>query len=460
MITIFFITAVILLLLGVPVAITVGSASIVYILGSGVSPLIIIQRLFVGLDSVGFIAIPMFILAGDIMNRGGLAKRIVRLCSKLVGNIHGGLAIVTVIACMFFAAISGSGVATAAAMGAIMVPSMVASGYSREYAGAVVGSASPIGVIIPPSISFIVYGVLANCSITGLYKAGIPAGFIMGASLMLVSYVIARKRGYRGAITEAASAGSAEAAETEEQNRRQAEKMRWKKELAEMDRMSRIRAWAKRIWARACDSSVWAILTPVIIIGGVFGGFFTATESAVVAVLYSILVGIFIYKGMKWSDLPKVFLSAAVGAAKIMFIIANAQLFAWVISYAKIPQMILSGFASLQMPNFAILLLINLILLIAGTFMETSAIILICTPIFLPIVTSMGIKPVHFGIIITANTAIGLLTPPFGVCLFTAASVAKVKIQAMFKEIIPFIAAMVIAILIITFFPDLVMFMT
>lgn len=434
MIAAFFITAVILLILGVPIATTIGLASIVYILGEGISPLIIIQRLFVGLDSVSFIAIPMFILAGDFMNRGGLAKRIVRLCSKLVGNVHGGLAIVTIIACMFFAAISGSGVATAAAMGAIMAPTMIASGYSKEYAGAVIGSASPIGVIIPPSISFIVYGVLANCSITGLYKAGIPAGIMMGLGLMIVSYIIARRRGYRGGQEQLA----APAAETEEKEE-------------EKKTMS--------VWEKICDSSIWAILTPVIIIGGVFGGIFTATESAVVAVLYSIFVGIYIYKGMRWRDLPKVFMSSAIGAAKIMFIIANAQLFAWVISYAKIPQMILSGFESLQMPGFMILLLINVILLIAGTFMETSAIILICTPIFLPIVTAMGMDPVHFGIIITANTAIGLLTPPFGVCLFTSASVLNIKIQAMFKEIIPFIVTMIIVILIITFCEPLVMFM-
>lgn len=445
MIAVFFLTAVVLLILGVPIAITIGMASIAFILGEGISPLIIIQRLFVGLDSVSFIAIPMFILAGDFMNRGGLAKRIVRLCSKLVGNVHGGLAIVTIIACMFFAAISGSGVATAAAMGAIMAPTMIASGYSKEYAGAVIGSASPIGVIIPPSISFIVYGVLANCSITGLYKAGIPAGIMMGIGLMIVSYIIARRRGYRGGqeMLEAPKT-----TETEEEVA-----------LPKYADMKTGKEKAAYIWAKVCDSSFWAIMTPVIIIGGVFGGIFTATESAVVAVLYSIFVGIYIYKGLRWRDLPKVFMSSAIGAAKIMFIIANAQLFAWVISYAKIPQMILSGFESLQMPNFVILLLINLILLIAGTFMETSAIILICTPIFLPIVMAMGMDPVHFGIIITANTAIGLLTPPFGVCLFTSASVLNIKIQAMFKEIIPFIVTMIIVILVITFCEPLVMFM-
>ena len=437
MITAFFITAAVLLIIGLPVSFTVGSAAMVYIFGTGMKPLVIVQRLFAGIDSVSFIAIPMFILAGDLMNRGGLAKRIVRMCSKLVGNVHGGLAIVTIIACMFFAAISGSGVATAAAMGAIMIPSMVEAGYSREFAGAVVGSASPIGVIIPPSISFIVYAVLANCSITGLYKAGIPAGIIMGVALMAISYVIARKRGYRGV---GRNLEQEEAAKKEELEAKEARKN-------------------MTLWQKICDSSIWALFTPIIIVGGVFGGIFTATESAVVAVLYSILVGIFIYKGIRWKDLPGVFVSSALGAAKIMFGIANAQLFAYIISYAKVPQMILSGFSSLQMPAWAIFLLINLILLIAGTFMETSAIILICTPIFLPVVTALGMDVVHFGIIITANTAIGLLTPPFGVCLFTSASVAKVKVQAMFKEIVPFITAMIIAILVITYASGVVMFL-
>ncbi len=432
MVVAFFLTAVILLILGAPIAVTVGASALVYIFGTGMPPLVIAQRLFAGIDTVSFIAIPMFILAGDIMNRGGLAKRIVRLCSKVVGNIHGGLAIVTIIACMFFAAISGSGVATAAAMGAIMIPSMVEAGYSRNYAAAVVGSASPIGVIIPPSISYIIYAVLANCSVTGLYKAGIPAGIIMGLSLMVVSFVIAKKRGYKGStITK------------EELKQREAEEKEARKGMSLLERI--------------CDSSIWAIFTPVIIIGGVFGGFFTATESAVVAVLYSLIVGLFIYKGLKFSELPKLFANSAVGAAKIMFVIANAQLFAYIISYARVPQMILSGFESLQLPKFAILLLINLILLVAGTFMETSAIILICTPIFLPVILQLGMDPIHFGIIITANTAIGLLTPPFGVCLFTTASVAKIKVQAIFKEIVPFILAMILSILVITFCTPLIM---
>lgn len=423
MIGLFFGSAVIMLILGVPIAATVGFSSILFILASGIQPVIVIQRLFMGIDSVALMAIPMFILAGDIMNRGGLAKRLVNLANNLVGNTSGGLAIVTILGCMFFAAISGSGVATAAAMGAIMVPSMLEQKYDRSYAAAVVASASPIGVIIPPSISFIVYAVLANVSVTNLYKAGIPAGVLMGLALIGVAWLIAKKKGYKGKPKEV-----------------------HKEEPA------------KGFWS-SLGESIWALLTPVIIIGGVFGGIFTATESAVVAVLYSLVVGLFVYRELNIRDLPKVILEAGIGTAKIMFIIANAQLFAWVLAYAKIPQMILAGFNTLKLPTFVIFLLINLILLIAGTFMETSAILLITVPIFLPLVTSLGMDPVHFGIIITANTAIGLLTPPFGVCLFTAASVAETKIQTITKAILPFMAAMIAVVLLITYVPQIVMFL-
>lgn len=423
MIGLFFGSAVIMLIMGVPIAVTVGFSSILFILASGIQPVIVIQRLFMGIDSVALMAIPMFILAGDIMNRGGLARRLVNLANNLVGNTSGGLAIVTILGCMFFAAISGSGVATAAAMGAIMVPSMLEQKYDRSYAAAVVASASPIGVIIPPSISFIVYAVLANVSVTDLYKAGIPAGVLMGAALIFVAWLIAKKKGYKG---------SKKTVQTDEP--------------------------AKGFFA-SLGESIWALMTPVIIIGGVFGGIFTATESAVVAVLYSLVVGLFVYRELDIRDLPKVILEAGIGTAKIMFIIANAQLFAWVLAYAKIPQMILAGFNTLRVPAFVIFLMINVILLIAGTFMETSAILLITVPIFLPLVTSLGMDPVHFGIIITANTAIGLLTPPFGVCLFTAASVAQTKIQTIARAILPFMVAMIAVVLLITYVPQLVMFL-
>lgn len=426
MIELFFGVAVLLLILGVPIAVTVGFSSIVFIFANGIQPSIIIQRLFTGIDSTALMAIPMFILAGDLMNRGGLARRLVDMANKMIGNVTGGLALITIVACMFFAAISGSGVATAAAIGAILIPSMVNAGYDRPFASAVVATASPIGVIIPPSISFVVYGVLAGVSITDLYKAGIPAGIIVGLCLMVVAYFISKKRGYK--------------------------KIKVIKEVSETME-------PKKWMLKTFLDPLWALMTPVIIVGGVFSGIFTATESAVVAVLYSMFVGLFVYKELNWKDLPKIILDAGLGSAKIMFIIANAMLFAWVMAYARIPQLILQKFLEMNMSPFMILLFINIVLLIAGTFMETSAILLIAVPIFLPLIKTIGIDPVHFGIIATVNTAVGLVTPPFGVCLFTTSAISGVSVWKLSRAVAPFIVAMIVATLIITYFPQLVMFL-
>lgn len=419
MVAIFFLTALVLMILGVPIAITVGSSSLLYIFLKGIEPSIMIQRLFAGVDIAPLLAIPLFILAGDLMNMGGLAKRLIRVANSVIGNSNGGLAIVTILGCMFFAAISGSGVATAAALGSIMIPAMVDKGYDRNFASAVVASASPIGVIIPPSISFIIYGVLTGTSITDLYKAGLPAGFIMGSFLIFVAYITSRRKGYRG-------------------------------ENIPIQPSTML---------KALKDAAWALGTPVILIGGVFGGVFTPTESAVVGVVYALFVGIFIYKELKWSDIPKIVFGSAKMAAKIMFIIANASIFAWVLTYERIPQKIVEGFLAFSDNPIVILLIINLLLLIAGTFMETGAILIITVPLFMPIITHLGIDPVHFGIIVTVNTAIGLLTPPFGVCLFTTASVGKVSIQALSRRVIIPLIAMIVALLVITFIPQSIMFL-
>ena len=419
MIRLFFGLAAGFMVIGVPIAVTIGFASAIYIIKSGMPVQMVIQRLFAGIDSSALMAIPFFILAGDLMNRGGLAGRIVNLANVFVGRSTGGLAIVAILGCMFFAAISGSGVATAAAMGAVMIPAMMAKGYDRAFATSVVAAGSPIGVIIPPSISFIIYGVLAQCSITDLYKAGIPAGIIMGLALIITAVVICRRKGYKG------DEGHFSAREA----------------------------------GRATMNAAWALGTPGILIGGVFGGIFTPTESAVVAVVYSIFVGMVIYKDLSLKDLPGVFLGAGKTAAKIMFIISCATLFVYVITYNRIPQMITDSFLTISDNKIVILLIINVILLIAGTFMETGAILLITVPLFLPVVLRMGIDPVHFGIIITVNTAIGLLTPPFGVCLFTAASVGQVPVQSLARRIMIFLVAQLVALMLITYVPSLIMFM-
>ncbi|MBA1335998.1 MAG: TRAP-type C4-dicarboxylate transport system, large permease component [Firmicutes bacterium] len=424
LVLIFFISTAVMLLIGVPISITIGASSLLYILMGGIQQLIAIQKLFAGINAVALLAIPFFILAGDLMNTGGIAKRLVRLANAVIGNMTGGLAIVTVLGCMFFAAISGSGVATAAALGSIMIPAMVNNGYDKVFATSVVASASPIGVIIPPSISFVIYGVLTGTSIADLYLAGIPAGIIVGTALLIVSYIICKKRGYKGAVQ------------------------------AEMSKHEKI----KELWL-AFKDSIWALGTPVILIGGVFGGIFTPTESAVVAVVYAIIVGLFFYREIKLRDLPKVILGSAKTAAKIMFIIANASLFAYVLTYEKIPQMVVKGLLGITTNEFLLVLIINIIMLIAGTFMETSAILIIMVPLLMPVLNQIGMDLTHFGIIATTNTAIGLLTPPFGVCLFTSSSVAKIPVEVLSRKIMPFLIAMIIALMIITYIPQSIMFL-
>lgn len=425
-VTFFGLLSVGLLLIGVPIAVTVGLASMVYILLADIAPMMAIQRLFAGVDAAALLAIPFFVLAGDLMNRGGIAKRLVRLANKAIGNRTGGLAIVAIIVCMFFAAISGSGVATAAAVGGVMFAGMRALGYPLNYSAAVIASASPIGVIIPPSISFVIFGVLTGCSISDLYKAGIPAGLIMGGALIIAAYLTSRKHGYQGKHTRTPEA------EAEFQTHYT------KRDVIEV---------------------LFALGTPVIIVGGVFGGWFTPTESAVIAVIYSLIIGAFVFKELDLKTLFPVFRNSAIGAARIMFIIANATLFAWILAYEQIPQQLIGSILGITSNKFLLLLIINIILLIAGALMETGSIILIATPLLLPIMNAIGVNLVHFGIIMTVNTAIGLMTPPFGVCLFTSSNVAGVSVQDTIKRVGPFLIAMIIALMITTYFPQLILFM-
>jgi len=427
-VAIFGFLTVILLCVGAPISITVGLSSIVYILIEGIAPMMAIQRFFAGVDQAALLAIPFFILAGDLMNRGGIAKRLVRLANRAVGNRTGGLAIVGIIVCMFFAAISGSGVATAAAVGGVMFGGMAAMGYPKNYSAAVIASASPIGVIIPPSISFVTFGVLTGCSIADLYKAGIPAGIIMGVALIVSAYLTSKKNGYQG--KNAAAIKTAEVAEINASYT--------KRDIIEV---------------------LFALGTPVIIVGGVFGGWFTPTESAVIAVIYSLVIGVFVFREIDIKSLFPVFKKAALGSARIMFIISNATLFAWILAYEQIPQMLMQSIMGITSNKYLLLFIINVILLIAGAVMETGSIILIATPLLLPIMTAIGVDLVHFGIIITANTAIGLLTPPFGVCLYTASNVAGVSVQDTIRRVGPFLAAMVLAMMVITYLPELILFM-
>lgn len=424
MLAVFVILTVLFIAIGLPLFGSLGFTGLIYLLLDEIPSAIAFQKMFAGIDKASLLAIPFFILSGELMNRGGLAKRLVRLANSLVGNIYGGLAITSILCCMFFAAVSGSGPATAAAIGAILIPAMVANGYDKGFASSVIAAASPMGIIIPPSIAFVVYGTLSGASIGDMYKAGFPAGFIFALCMIVVAYVWSRKRGYKGDAATAHLKGA----------------VRW-----------------KEIGVAFLDS-LWALGMPVIIVGGVFGGFFTPTESAVVAVVYSLLVGLFIYKELKIKDLYQVFLDAAKTTTSIMLIMAAAAIFAYVLTYIKVPQMALNAVIELGASKGVLLVLINLLLLVMGCFLEASVIQNITVPILLPILALMEVDLVHFGIIMSTNMAIGMLTPPFGICLFTAARVGKIPIQEISRKCIPFLIATIVALMIITFFPQLIMF--
>ena len=426
-------TALLLLVVGAPIVTALGLSSLVFIYVNDIQHVVVIQKLFAGIDSAALLAVPFFILAGDLMNQGGIAKRIVNMAASAVGNMHGGLGIVAIISCMFFAAISGSGIATAAAIGGVMMTGMLRAGYSRSFSATIIAAASPIGIIIPPSIAFIIYAVLSKVAVSDLYKVGLPAGLIVGAALVVPTYLISKKRGYQ-AKAEQIAAGE-----------------------IEIRGLTHEKEGKKLTGLHYFLDSLWALGTPVIIVGGVFAGIFTPTESAVVAVIYSIIIGIFVYKEMKWKDLPRIFLASAISTAGIMVIMAAAALFAWVMVYVKIPQTILDTVLALTNSRYTILLIINIIVLIAGMFMESGSIQYILVPIALPIALTLGIDPVHFGIMLTTNLAIGMLTPPFGITLFTSARVFGTSIQDVTRETLPFLIALLVALAIITFIPQSVM---
>lgn len=410
-----FVILAVLILINVPIAIALALSSVFIIAIIGQIPLITIpQKMFAALDSFPLMAAPFFILAGKLMEIGGISERLVNFANSLVGHFKGGLAHVSIVACMFFAAISGSGSATTAAIGGIMIPAMVKAGYDRNFSTAVQAVGGTTGIIIPPSVPLVLYGVSAGVSVSSLFLAGILPGILIGLSLMVVAYVISRKEGYG----------------------------------AEIERT--------KLWKSFREATL-ALLMPVIILGGIYGGFFTPTEASVVAVVYGFIVGVFVYKQINLKTLREMLVSSVVTTSVILFIIASASIFGMVLTREKVPQSIATLLSESNLSPVVILLLVNLLLLIVGTFMETIAAIIILTPILLPVVTQIGIDPIHFGIIMTANLAIGLITPPVGVSLFVGARVGNTKFEPLVRAVVPFMLMMIVSVIIITFIPQLSM---
>jgi C4-dicarboxylate transporter DctM subunit len=405
-------------ILTVPIAISLGFASMIFEYQNDVPLTIIVQRLFTSLDSFPLLAVPFFILAGTLMERGGISKRLIDLANSFVGSTTGGLAIVTIVASMFFSAMSGSGPATTAAIGSIMIPAMVARGYDKGFASATQATAGEIGVIIPPSIPMILFGIVGGVSIGDLFLAGFLPGILVGLSLMVVAYLTSKKRNYVGDSKKA--------------------------------------TWKER--GIALRKAFLALLMPVIILGGIYGGVFTPTEAAVVATVYALVVGLFMYKEIKWKDLTEIFYKSAMMSAIILLIVANAGLFSWIMTSQGIPQMAASWFSDISNP-IVFLLLINVLLLVIGMFFDAGAAILIMVPILLPIAISLGIDPIHFGIIMIVNLAMGMITPPIGVNLFVVCEIANIKIEKVSRALVPYFLIMIVDLLLISYIPQISTFL-
>ena len=408
------------ILIGLPIAFAIGTSAIAILVIRDVPIVFAAQTAFSGLDNYSYLAIPMFILAGSLMEKGGLSVRLVKLASVLVGGMHGGLGVVTVLSCMFFAAISGSSPATVAAIGSIMIPAMKKEGYDVNFAGALTASAGSLGVMIPPSVTMIIYAIVAQASVGKLFMAGFIPGIIIGASLIVYVVIVSKKRGFRSTESNTLS-------------------------LQE--------------FKKAFIDSLWALLTPVIILGGIYNGIFTPTESAIVAVVYSLFVGFFIYKELKIKDIPDIFVNAAITTAKVVVILGFALAFARFLTVYRIPQMLAVGMESISDNRILVYLLFIFLTFICGTFMAIEAIILIFTPIFLPILIPLGVDPVHFGIVFVLAGQLGFLTPPVGVNLFVAQGITNTTLLELSKNIIPFLVIMLVIQVILVIFPDIVMFL-
>lgn len=408
-----------LMMASVPVGISLGLSTLVtMVLTTNLDVITIPQYCVRGLDSFPLMAIPFFMLAGNLMKFGGLSEKLINLSNSLVRGFKGGLGHVTVLASMFFAALSGSAPATVMAIGSNVIPQMEKHGYDRGYATALASTAGTIGVIIPPSIPFVIYGVVSGASISDLFVAGIIPGILIGIVLMVVNYIYARKYGYGGE-------GRA----------------------------------SFREFLHELKDAIWALLVPVIILGGIYGGIFTPTESAVVAVVYTLIIGFVVYKELTWKKVWDAFMETGALNGTTTFMVGLSMSFAAYLTLAGIPSAVGQAILSLDAGPVVILLLINVVLLVVGCFVDNISSTIILTPILLPIAQGVGMTAVQFGIVMTVNLAIGFITPPYGVNLFYGSAIGKVSIEELSKKILPFIGAMIICLLLLTFIEPLSMWL-
>ncbi|EJC65061.1 TRAP transporter large permease subunit [Alcaligenes ammonioxydans] len=400
--------------LTVPVAIAVGLANMVGVAWDGrMTFLVIAQQLYAALDKYPLVAVPFFILAGNLMEAGGMSNRMVEFAKSLVGGVQGGLACSCVLTCMIFAAVAGSSVATTFAVGAILIPAMVRHGYPAPFAASLQASAAELGVIVPPSIPMILFAVSTDTSVGELFVAGLGPGLLIGCALMLYVWLYARRHG-----------------------------------LGLQDGHGRLGVWT------AFRQSWLALLMPVIILGGIYGGVFTPTEASAVAVVYALVVGLFVYRSVSWRDLSKVLHRSVVSTAVIMFIIANAGVFGFLLNRTGIPAAFGAWLGDVFSSPVLFLLGVNAALFVVGMFIETSASIVVLAPLLLPVAIQFGIDPAHFGVLMVVNLALGMVTPPFGVNLFAACSVAGISLEKLVRPLIPFVLVVVACLMLISYVPE------
>jgi len=402
------------LLLGVPIAISLGTAALFVSWFWDLGFQMVSYNFYAGIAKFPLLAIPFFVLAGIIMEKAGIAERIVRLIKELVGSFTGGLAIAAVAVATFWGAVSGSGPATVAALGIILIPGMVMAGYDKPFATAVVSVSSGLAIVIPPSIAFIVYGAVADVSVPALFAAGVIPGIVVALCMMVAVYIICKKNNYRG----------------EERHD------------------------LKRLWEAFIDS-FWGLLTPVVILGGIYGGIFTPTEAASVAVFYGLFVGVFVYRTIKFKDLYDILVKTVLSTAVVMIVVTCAGLFSWVASTVGLIDKASAVLLGISKSPVVILLMINVILLFAGMLLDAISIYYVFLPILLPIITHFGWNPIWFGVMMTINLAIGQVTPPVAVNLYVGANISNLTIEDISKPAIPLIVAAIVALIIIILFPGL-----
>ncbi|MBB3182726.1 tripartite ATP-independent transporter DctM subunit [Halomonas fontilapidosi] len=409
-----FVLFLLFMLLGVPIALAIGASALVALHAQGVPLMVLPQQMFQGINSFALVAVPMFILAGDLMAQGKVSEKLVAFADSLFGFLKGGLSIVSVGAGMFFAAISGSGAATTAAVGSSLVPELRKKGYDPASAASLIAASGTIGVVIPPSVPMIIYAVIAQQSVSQLFLSGILPGIAMGLGLATIAIVQAYRRHYpRGTAFSPAT-----------------------------------------IW-RTFRSASWGLMTPVIILGGIFSGVFTPSEAAVVAVNYALLVSLFVYRDLGLADVYRILIRSAITTSVIMLVIATSAVLSWTLSSWQVPGAIAQAVLSLSTDPYVIMLLVVAVILLTGVFIETASALIILTPVLLPLVTQLGIDPIHFGLIIVVGLAIGMITPPVAINLYVASSVTQLPLERITRAIIPYLLGLIAVLLLVVYVPIL-----